>query len=133
MWDCGSGESGQDGNLYDTELDDYVGAWAAGEIFIFVDHCYSGGLIPEIAALSNHANVYMTTTCTQNGYGYDDSAHQNGAWTYYFLQYGLINHYGSSQNTLMESCFDYALAAYPYGGGDTPQEYDGNTGVGFTL
>lgn len=133
MWDCGSGESGQDGNLYDTELDNYVGAWAAGEIFIFLDHCYSGGMIPEIAALSNHANVYMTTTCTQNGYGYDDSAHQNGAWTYYFLQYGLINHYGSNPGTLMESCFDYSLAAYPYSGGDTPQEYDGNTGVGFTL
>lgn len=133
MWDSGSGESGQDGNIYDTELDNYVGAWAAGEIFIFLDHCYSGGMIPEIAALSNHANVYMTTTCTQNGYGYDDSAHQNGAWTYYFLQYGLINHYGSNPGTLMESCFDYSLAAYPYSGGDTPQEYDGNTTVGFTL
>ncbi|NWF96984.1 MAG: caspase family protein [Candidatus Thorarchaeota archaeon] len=133
MWDSGSGESGENGNLYDTELDDYVGSWAAGKIFIFVDHCYSGGLIPEIQALGNHAKVYMTTTCTQNGYGYDDSTHKNGAWTYYFLEYGLINHFGSSTTTTMESCFDYALAAYPYSGGDTPQEYDGNTSTGFTL
>ena len=36
-------------------------------------------------------------------------------------------------NTLMEDCFDYALAAYPHGGGDTPQEYDGNRSVGFKL
>lgn len=133
MWDCSSGENGQDGNLYDTELDNYIGDMVASNIFIFIDHCYSGGFIPEMQALSNSANIYITTTCTQNGYGYDDSAHQNGAWTYYFLQYGLINHYGSNPGTYMETCFDYALAAYPYGGGDTPQEFDGNTGVGFTL
>jgi hypothetical protein len=94
---------------------------------------YSGGLIPEIQALSNHAKVYMTTTCTQNGYGYDDSSHHNGARTYYFLEYGLINHFGSNTSTTMDACFDYALAAYPHGGGDTPQEYDGNTSSSFTL
>ena len=133
MWDSGSGESGQDGNLYDTELDDYVGSWSAGKIFIFIDHCFSGGLIPEIQALSNSAKVYMTTTCTQNGYGYDDSSHLNGAWTYYFLEYGLISHFGSSTSTTMEACFTYSLAAYPYSGGDTPQKFDGNTSTGFTL
>ena len=53
--------------------------------------------------------------------------------TYYFLEYGLVNYYGSNTGTSMESCFDYALAAYPHSGGDTPQEYDGNTGSGFTL
>ncbi|MHA1247587.1 MAG: pre-peptidase C-terminal domain-containing protein [Candidatus Thorarchaeota archaeon] len=133
MWDCNSGESGEDGNLYDTELAAIVGTWVAARIFIFVDHCYSGGLIPEIQALSNSAHVYMTTTCTENGYGYDDSTHQNGAWTYYFLEYGLINHFGSNPDTLMEDCFDYALAAYPHSGGDTPQEFDGDTNTGFTL
>ena len=133
MWDCSSGEDGEDGNLYDTELAPIIGSMVANQIFIFVDHCYSGGLIPEIAALSNSDNVYMTTTCTDNGYGYDDSTHQNGAWTYYFLEYGLINHYASNPNTLMEDCFDYALAAYPHSGGDTPQEFDGNTSVGFKL
>ncbi|MEM2142007.1 MAG: caspase family protein [Candidatus Thorarchaeota archaeon] len=133
MWDSGSGENGENGNLYDTELDDYVGSWSAARIFIFVDHCYSGGLIPEIQALANSARVYMTTTCTQNGYGYDDPTHKNGAWTYYFLEYGLISHFGSNPPTTMESCFSYALAAYPYSGGDTPQQFDGNTSTGFTL
>ncbi|MFW9847572.1 MAG: Ig-like domain-containing protein [Candidatus Thorarchaeota archaeon] len=133
MWDCSSGDNGEDGNLWDTELASIFSNAVAGDIFIFIDHCYSGGLIPEIAALSINSHVYMTTTCTDDGYGYDDSAHQNGAWTYYFLQYGLINHYGSNPNTLMEDCFDYALAAYPYGGGDTPQEFDGNTSSGFKL
>ncbi len=133
MWDCNSGESGEDGNLYDTELASYIGNIVAESIFIFVDHCYSGGLIPEIQALSNSDSVYMTTTCTQNGYGYDDPSHQNGAWTYYFLEFGLINHFGSSPSTTMESCFSYALNYYPHSGGDTPQEFDGNTGSSFTL
>ncbi len=133
MWDCNSGDLGEDGDLWDTELAAIFSNAVAGDIFIFVDHCYSGGMIPEIAALSINSHVYMTTTCTDDGYGYDDGAHQNGAWTYYFLDYGLINGYGSNPNTTMESCFDYALAAYPHSGGDTPQEYDGNTGSGFTL
>ncbi len=133
MWDCGSGESGEDGDFYDTELAPIIGSSDASDIFIFIDHCYSGGLIPEIAALGNSVKVYMTTTCTDDGYGYDDPSHLNGAWTYYFLEYGLVNHYGSNPNTLMEDCFDYALNTYPHGGGDTPQEYDGNTSVGFRL
>lgn len=133
MWDCNSGESGEDGNLYDTELANIFDDAVAADIFIFVDHCYSGGLIPEIQALANSANIYMATTCTDDGYGYDDPSHNNGAWTYYFLEYGLINHYGSSPTTSLEACFDYALSAYPHSGGDTPQEFDGNTGSIFTL
>jgi len=133
MWDCNSGEAGEDGNLYDTEFAAIISPATAGEIFILVDHCYSGGLIPEIQALSNSANVYMTTTCTEDGYGWDDGAHFNGAWTYYFLEYGLINHFGSNPATYMEDCFTYALANYPYSGGDTPQQFDGNAAVGFTL
>ncbi|MCD6370674.1 MAG: hypothetical protein J7L63_04175 [Thermoplasmata archaeon] len=34
------------------------------------------------------ANRYMTTTCTKNGYGYDDLSYQNGAWTYWFWREG---------------------------------------------
>jgi hypothetical protein len=133
MWVSNSGDLGEDGDLWDTELAAIFSNAVAGDIFIFIDHCFSGGLIPEIAALSINSHVYMTTTCTDDGYGYDDPSHNNGAWTYYFLEYGLVNHYGSNPNTMMEDCFDYALAAYPHGGGDTPQEYDGNTSSGFRL
>ncbi len=133
MWDCASGDSGEDGDLWDTEIASIFSSADAGDIFIFIDHCYSGGLIPEISALSINSHVYMATTCTDDGYGYDDPSHNNGAWTYYFLEYGLMNHFGNNPSTTMEECFDYALAAYPHGGGDTPWEYDGNTGSGFTL
>jgi hypothetical protein len=125
-WDCSSGESGEDGNFYDHELATLIGAATAAKIFIFVDHCYSGGLGPEIMALGNKANIYMTTTCTANGYGYDDPDHSNGAWTYYFLDYGLQTHFGSSTNTAMEDCFTYSAAAYPHTGGDAAMQFDGS-------
>jgi hypothetical protein len=126
MYDC----SGSAGCYYDTELAADFNLYASGvKTFIFVDHCYSGGLGPEIMALSNKANIYMTTTCTQNGYGYDDPTHLNGAWTYYFLENYLVGHPTAS----METCFDNAAAVYPYSGGDAPMEFDGSTTTSFYL
>ncbi|MHA1401542.1 MAG: Ig-like domain-containing protein [Candidatus Heimdallarchaeaceae archaeon] len=133
MWDCSSGESGEDGSLYDTELAAILSGAVAEKIFVFIDHCYSGGFGDDLMNMPNSAKVYLTTTCTENGYGYDDSTHQNGAWTYYFLEYSWINYFGGSATVALEDVFDYALAAYPYGGGDTPQEFDGNTGAYFYL
>jgi hypothetical protein len=126
MYDC----SGTVGCYYDHELQADFNLFAVGvKMFVFVDHCYSGGLGPEMMTVSNAANLYMTTTCTANGYGYDDSAHSNGAWTYYFLENYLVSHPTAS----METCFDSALAVYPYDGGDTPMEFDGNTATAFYL
>jgi len=132
-WDCGSGESGENGDFYDTELAAILDDAIADRIFVFIDHCYSGGFGPELMAMPNSNNVYLTTTCTDDGYGYDDPSHNNGAWTYYFLEYTWINHFGGSASVSMESIFDYAHAAYPYGGGDEPEEYDGSTATSFYL
>jgi hypothetical protein len=130
-WDCNSGESGEDGDFYDTEIDNYVQAIAAtgAKIHVFIDHCYSGGIGPELMAIAANDNMYCTTTCSDNGYGYDDPTHNNGMWTYWFLEAGLI---GQGFTTL-EACFDWALANYPKGGGDTPEEYDGLTSSNFVL
>ncbi len=133
MWDSGSGESGENGNLYDTELKDILEHAVAAKIFVFIDHCFSGGFGPDLMAMGNKARVYLSTTCTANGYGYDDSSHQNGAWTYYFLQYTWISHYSAAPHTAMEDIYSYAYAVYPYGGGDTPQQYDGDTANKFYL
>ncbi len=133
MWDCNSGENGEDGDLYDTELAAILDDAVANKIFVFLDHCYSGGFGPDLMGMPNKQHVYLTTTCTENGYGYDDPNHNNGAWTYYFLEYAWINHFGGSANTSMEDIFDYAHANYPHSGGDEPQEYDGNTSAAFYL
>ncbi|QEE17390.1 Ig-like domain-containing protein [Promethearchaeum syntrophicum] len=132
-WDCASGESGEDGDLYDTEVAGILDNAVAESVFVFIDHCYSGGFGPELMSMPNSNAVYCTTTCSDSGYGYDYSAQQNGMWTYFFLEYTLINHYGSNPSTFMENAFDYALAAYPQSGADTPEEYDGNTSGLTTL
>jgi hypothetical protein len=126
MYDC----SGSTGCYYDTELKADFNLFVTGvKMFVFVDHCYSGGLGPEMLTVTNKANLYMTTTCTANGYGYDDPDHSNGAWTYYFLENYLVSHSTSS----MEAVFDAASPGYPYTGGDAPMEFDGNTGSSFYL
>jgi hypothetical protein len=130
MLDC----SGSAGCYYDTELASDIGGCASGvDIFVFIDHCYSGGMGPELMALSNSQYIYCTTTCTDDGYGYDDSQHQNGAWTYFFLDYSWQSYYGGDAGDNMEKVFTYASNNYPYGGGDTPQEFDGNSGSSFYL
>jgi hypothetical protein len=126
MYDC----SGSTGCYYDTELKADFNLFVSGvKLFVFVDHCYSGGLGPEMLTISDKANLYMTTTCTANGYGYDDPDHSNGAWTYYFLENYLVSHSTSS----MEAVFDAASPGYPYTGGDVPMEFDGNTSAAFYL
>ncbi|MFX1390771.1 MAG: caspase family protein, partial [Promethearchaeota archaeon] len=133
MWDCGAGESGEDGDFYDTELSAILDGAIADKIFVFIDHCYSGGFGPDLLSMPNSADIYCTTTCTENGYGYDVPSYQNGAWTYYFLEYSWINHYGGSTSVSMEDVFTYAHNNYPYGGGDEPQEFDGDTSTFFYL
>ena len=130
-WDCASGENGEDGYLDDYEFEAAFTGVVAPKVFIFMDHCYSGGMIPEFTSACGN-KLYMTTTCTEDGYGWDVGTYRNGAWTYYFLEYTLINHFDSDPNTAMEDAFVYAHAAYPYGGGDEPQEQDNYVGP-FTL
>ncbi len=132
-WDCGSGESGENGDFYDTELTAILDDAIAERIFVFIDHCYSGGFGPDLMNMGNGARVYCTTTCTEDGYGWDDPTHQNGAWTYYFLDYAWISHFGGSATVSMEAVFDYAHAAYPHTGGDESEEYDGNTSASFYM
>ncbi|MHA1910340.1 MAG: caspase family protein [Candidatus Kariarchaeaceae archaeon] len=126
MLDC----SGSTGCYYDTELAADMDNFALGvDIFVFIDHCYSGGMGPELMAMSNSQYVYCTTTCTEDGYGYDQSSNQNGAWTYEFLEKYLV----PNPSWSMEYTFDQAAATYPYSGGDAPMEFDGNTGSSFYL
>jgi hypothetical protein len=127
-WDCGSGESGEDGDFYDYELAAILET-SVSKIHVFIDHCYSGGFGPELMALGNAANIYCSTTCSDNGYGYDDPGSQNGAWTHQFLEVALIGHFGSDPATAMEDAFAYAAASYPHGGGDAPEEYDGDAAL----
>ncbi len=133
MWDCGDGENGEDGNLWDYELAELLSQAKAAKIFVFLDHCLSGGFGDDLMNMPNGKYVYLTTTCTEKGYGYDDPEHENGLWTYYFLEYSLIGHFGGDPTVPLEDVFDYASSAYPKNGVDAPQEFDGDPSTPFTL
>jgi hypothetical protein len=119
MYDC----SGSAGCYYDTELAaDISGFGLDVNIMVFIDHCYSGGMGPELMNLSQ--KIYCTTTCTEDGYGYDEPSHQNGAWTYEYLE----KYWVGSPSSSAESIYDSASATYPHTGGDACMEFDGFPG-----
>jgi hypothetical protein len=119
-WDCSSGDNGENGLIYDSE---FKTMWAAAScnVFIFLDHCFSGGM-NELFTNANAACFYMTTTCTYDGYGYDVPAFYNGMWTYYYLEMGIIG----QGFTDLHACFVWAHAeavADGYDGADEPCEF----------
>ena len=130
MWDYGAGESGEDGALYNSELKALFDGVSVGGIFIFLDTCNSGGM-NGVMSNANANIVYMATTCTANGYGYDDTTSKNGLWTEYFLNKGLVA--GQSGHTDMEGNFQWAHDNYPKTGADEPQQFDGDTAKLFYL
>ena len=125
MWDCASGENGEDGYLFDIEMQDMF-APVLANTFVFLDHCFSGGMNECLTGW-----MYLTTTCTALGYGYDMPSYVNGAWTYIFLEYTLIGHFDG--NVSMEEAFDYALSVYPFDGSDIPMSFDGNPELAFYI
>ena len=131
MWDCGAGEVGHDGYIWDYEMQAMFES-AVCEWFIFLDHCNSDGM-NEIMSNANIVNGYLSTTCTDRGYGYDYPPGLNGAWTYFFLEVAWQDHFGGSFTVSMEDIFDYAVSIYPYTRRDLPQEFDGNPAIDFLL
>jgi len=126
----GSTSSGTSGNFQDTELQSSFSGYT-GKVFIFLDSCRSGGMNEVVSSDPNGANRYMTTTCGPNGYGYDEPSYLNGAWTYWFLEKGLVN--SGSGHTDMEGNFNWAKNNYPYSGDDAPMQFDGDSSSLFYL
>ncbi|MFX1274356.1 MAG: hypothetical protein ACFFBP_01880 [Promethearchaeota archaeon] len=128
MWDCASGEDGQDGYFYDTELASILDDAVTDKIFVFLDSCYSGGFGPELMAIPNSRNVLCTTTCTDHGYGYQSYALESSLWTYYFMEHAWYTIYESSPSISLEQIYDTAHDVYPFQEGpDEPQLFDGSS------
>lgn len=131
-WDSGNGIHGEDGDLWDYELADILKD-SVSRVFVFFDIDKGGGMLDDLAAMSNASLVYASSSCNENGSRIPSHGVANGAWTYYFLDDGLINHYGSDKFTALEDCFVWADSNYNPGGDDEPQQFDGNTGEPFYL
>lgn len=88
------------------------------KVIAFFDNCYSGGMLNEVCA-TNPQNVCATSTCTQNGYGFDMTLYNHGAWTYYFLVKTLCDVNNPSKN--ITDAFYKALKIYPFSRDHLPQ------------
>jgi hypothetical protein len=98
----------EDGKYTDKELlADLKLATKHPKIFIFIDHCFSGGFLDE---LKTYPNVACLTACTQAGYGYDYFKQMNGAWTYMFLQRTLIEQFKG--DATVSEAFAWAQSNY---------------------
>jgi len=132
-WDSGSGGGGYDGDFYGYELSSILSTTPA-RVFVFLDTCRSGGMLDELSAMPNASNVYATSGCHVDGCRNELPAYSNGAWSYWFLEDGLIGEYNSTPDTTMEECFDWADSQYnPASGADEPQEFDGYLTEPFIL
>ena len=91
--------------------------------FVFLDHCYSGGCLPELQA--KVPPLFATSTCTQDGYGYDSGTVKHVAWTNAYLVQGILDNMGEDcmdipRETLQRQCHNkhlgvtFATAAEKY-------------------
>ncbi len=107
-----------DGQYTDKELASDVKLFTnkGSKVILFFDNCFSGGLIQEVVG-SDPNLVCATSTCTENGYGFDVEEYKQGAWTYHFLIQTLLNNSTDTINQL----FTKALISYPFKQGNLPQ------------
>jgi len=134
MWDITVGENGEDGYFWDYELAAILELAVSDNVFVFLDHCFAGGFGEDFMNMANYMNVYFASTCTERGMGWDAGEYSNGLWTYFFLEYTLIDAFDSDPRTEMEVAFIYAELAYPFQmGAHHPEAYDGDPDKPFLL
>ena len=89
-----------DGSLYDKELAFIIKKFIDKnvKVILFFDNCFSGGMLDEINTIYNtsiNKNICATSTCTFNGYGFDNSVYHHGQWTYFFLNTFITRHFNN--------------------------------------
>ncbi len=130
---------GRKNDLTEEEIEDDFEEFETGvDLFFFFDSCNSGGIIDSLDDMLNEDYIYVATTCTADGLGYDYPLKSNGRWTYFFLEYSWINQHGGLETVSMETVFsdgyDEYLSVFPYlADEDKPQEHDGDGSLPFYL
>jgi hypothetical protein len=119
---------GSSGNYYEAEIQADVDGFATGvDVVIVIDHCHSGGIESSYNAMADRSNRLILTTCGGNGYGYDQSANQNGKFTYWMLE-----GFNTGGQTTWEGAYNWMNQSGRYlptdHAADNPEKFDGNTG-----
>ncbi len=87
------------GCISDSELSDIFDNFDSEHIFIYFDSCRSGGM----NELSGSGRL-LITACDWNEWSYDAPEYGNGAWTYWFLIWGIEGQgYTSMEDSFMEA------------------------------
>ncbi len=115
------------GCILDTVLATHLSGLDSTHVFIFFDCCRSGGM-DEVAAGASSGR-YVAETCGWNEYGYDAPSYNNGAWTYWYLDWALK----SQGYTSCESAFSAAAPKYHAEHYDSNPEQEDHYPGTFTL
>jgi uncharacterized caspase-like protein len=119
-----AGQSGNAGYVTATELKDLLSGYG-GRLFAFFDSSNSGGM----GELATSAKRYVVAATTAAGYRHDIPPYNNGTFTYWFLEKGLVD----QGFTSAEQAFSWVSTAYPYSGNDVPQQFDGDNTSSFSM
>jgi len=104
--------------IWDGELREAFDGFATSRIIFIFDSCLAGGMKKDLA--SDGRVIAMAST--ESGYSYELSKLENGEFTYYFAQEGMLygnanihDYYGTGttlkpQQVTVEEAFDYAVA-----------------------
>ncbi len=105
MYDCQNSPNGQ---YTDLEFSRDI-QMIRGQKFIFFDNCYSGGILDNLLDIDN---LFATSTCSKNGFGWDVSKYKHGAWTYCFLIKTLCE-YNKLEPYDIKTAFNDAKTMFP--------------------
>ena len=99
--------SSPDNYYIDTLLDSKLDDLNCAETYVVCDSCNSGGIIDEVQDIGR----YMMMACQKDESSLEDSDHQNGCFTYYFLNSkDYATDFNSDGVISMEECFNYTYS-----------------------
>lgn len=102
-------------NIWDGELRQWFAGLGAARIVFVFDSCLAGGMT-DLAG----ANRVINMACTEKGVSYEFTGLQNGQFTYFFADEGMLqgladkfdhDQNASTRDVTVEEAFDYAKAS----------------------
>ncbi|MHA2182489.1 MAG: caspase family protein, partial [Promethearchaeota archaeon] len=112
--------SNPNNNYLDTLLDAKLDLLNCDNIYVILDSCNSGGMIPE----SQDSDRFIMTACRDGQVSYEDPSLQNGIFSYYLINsLDNANDQNSDGVISMEEIFSYVSSG--------TQSYSGSYGPGY--
>jgi hypothetical protein len=105
-------QSGSFVAIWDGQLKDWFAGFSTTRIIFIFDSCLAGGMT-DLKADGRVINM----ACSESGLSYEDGSWQNGQFTYYFVDQGMLageadtyDNIAGIADVTIEEAFDYAKA-----------------------